>query len=467
MKSRKVTPKMMSLAEVVEVLESGRFSELIGTIESDVLDFKGAPYRLESTKDKLELAKDVSGLANASGGIIVMGIRTSVQEGRPHEVADRIRSFRATMLDAKQYEDVVGSWIYPRPQLEIKWVPSSENTEKGVGYIRVVESQSGRKPFLTVNVLHEDEKILGNVVGFFQRKGDKVVHWSVEELHHAFKDGWRFDEHLSEIGETLGKILSQSKTGRPRGVARDVVNQRVENAIEAVGLKESISYVLVSYPDTDIEIPGLFESRTSNVVKLIDGPPELRYAGFDIATEERSRIINGEFRRSVVESYKLLDVWRDGTILSVGDGGEGFLCWGDYSKKAFLRINTIALIESVYLFTLFVKRLFEEAEAPDCGVKMGLEVRNIGEDTKYGLPKAKPGSLTWQFNLDRDIAWAPGPNVKASKTWIWRNVAAERGAYELVSELYAKFGVEHEFIPYVKEHDGVKVIEVEKIKNLR
>lgn len=261
-------------------------------------------------------------------------------------------------------------------------------------------------------------------------------------------------------------ILAQSRPERPREVAGEIVNRRMENAVEAVGLTNSISYVLVSYPGTAVDITGLFESRTSEVVKLIDNPPELRHAGFDISTQERSRIINGEFRRSVLKSYKLLDVWRDGTIVSVGDGGEGFLCWGNYNKKEFLRVNTIALIESVYLFTLFVKGLFEEAEAPECRVKIALQLRNIAKDRKYGLPKTKPGSLSWQFNFERDIAWAPGPNVSASADWTWRNTAPEKAAYELVSELYAKFGVEHEFMPYVKEHDGEKVIDIEQIKNI-
>lgn len=464
MKSRKVTPKATSLEEVLNVLANGRFSELIGTIESDVLDFKGAPYRLESTKEKLELAKDVSGLANAGGGVLVMGIGTSVLEGYPHEVADDIRSFTAAMLDVKQYEDVIANWIYPGLNLEIKWVPSSEDAEKGVAYIRISESEVGRKPFLTVAVLQEDNKKLGNVVGFFQRKGDKVIHWSAEELHHAFRDGRRFDEHLSEIGETLGKILSQRKTARPRGVAPDIVNKRIESAIEAVGLTDSISYVLVSYPDTDVEISGLFESRTSDVVKLIDEPPQLRYAGFDISTHERTRIVNGEFRRSVLKAYKLLEVWRDGMIVFVTDGGEGFLCWGDYRRRDFLRINTIGLVESVYLFSLFVRKVYELGGVPDSQVQMGLQIRNIPEDRKYGLPKSTPGGVRWYANVD--LAYTESNEILAEKKAHWAQVPAEALAYGTLCDFYARFGVEHEWIPYVKEQDGEKVIDVDKIKNI-
>jgi len=474
--------KVMTIREVLNVLETGDFGNLIGAMESEVLEFKGRLYQLDTPKLKLELAKDVSALANVAGGIIVIGIKTCLEEGHPHEVAEEIRNFQEAMIDIKKYENIINEWIYPRPNLEIKWAPSSQDTEKGVAYIMVPESETGRKPFLTITILHEDDKKLGNVVGFFQRKGDKVIHWSAEELYHTFKDGLRFDEYLSEMkmerrseispdellskrAETISRTVSQRKTARPAGTTSDSVNEKIESAIEAVGLKDGISYVLVSSPDTKMEISSLFESRTSDVVKLINEPPELRHAGFDISTEERSRIVNGELRRSYVKPYKLLEVWRDGTAIFVADG-EGYLCWGNQAKSKSLRINTLALIETVYLFSLFVKDVLEYAEAPDCGMKMRLEVRNIPKSRKYGLPRAKHGSRAWQYDIERTIAWASDENVIVSKLWRWQSEVPEKSAYELISELYAKFEVEHEFIPYVKECEGEKVIDIEGIKSL-
>lgn len=474
--------RKMKIQQVLDIVKTGDFENLIGVTESEVLEFKGAPYQLDTPKLKLELAKDVSALANVGGGIIVMGIKTCIEEDHPHEVAEQIRGFPEARIDIKQCENVINEWVYPRLNLEIRWVPLVTDSSKGVAYIIIPESETGRKPFLTITILLDDDKKLGNIVGFFQRKGDKVIHWSAEELYHTFKDGLRFDEFLpemktakrsgispdellSERSETIPRTVSQSKTARPAGTPSDSVNQKIESAIEAVGLKDSISYVLVSSPDTKMEISGLFESRTSDVVKMIDEPPELRYAGFDISTEERSRIVNGELRRSYVKPYKLLEVWRDGAVLFVADG-EAFLCWGDYKKKDFLRINTIALVESAYLFMSFVKDVFEAAKAPDCNVQIELQVRNIPKDRKYGLTKAKPGSRSWRFNVKRDIAWAPLPNVIVTKAWTWRKTSPEKGAYELVSELYAKLGVEHEFIPYVKEDGGEKVIDVEQIKSI-
>ena len=473
--------KMMTIQEVSNVLENGDFENLKGAMESEVLEFKSAPYQLDTLKLKLELAKDVSALANVRGGIIVMGIKTCVQKDHPYEIVEEIRSFTNELIDIKQYENIIAEWIYPRPNLEIKWAPSSQDTEKGIAYIKVPESETKRKPFLATNILTEDDKILGNVVGFFERKGDKVIHWSTEELYHTFKDGLRFDEYLSETimakrngispdelllerAETIPRTATRRKTSRPVGTASDSVNEKIESAIEAVGLRDSISYVLVSSPDTKMEIPGLFESRTSDIVKLIDEPPILRNAGFDIRTEERSKIVNGELRRSHVKPYKLLEVWRDGTVIFVADG-EGYLCWGNSEGEEFLWINTLTLIETGYLFSLFVKNIFEVAKAPDCNVQMQLQVRNIPKSRKYGLSKAKP-KLRWLYDLDMDIVWTSLLNVGVIKSWELRRTTPEKAAYELVSELYVKFGVEHEFIPYVKECEGEKVIDIEGIKSI-
>lgn len=458
--------KEMAVEECLRVVQTGDFDQLLGAVESETIEFKGSPYVLSSTRDKVELAKDISGLANAGGGILLMGIGTSVLEGHPREAATRIRPFEEKMVDIKQYEDVLSQWIYPKLHAEINWFPSGSREGKGLACIQVAETQAGRKPFLTVGVLQENEKILGNVVGFFQRRGDKVANWSPEELQHVFKDGLRFDDHLAEINQTLGKMLSGAKATQPKGIASEALDQRIENAIEAVGLTDSCCYVLASWPDEQLEIRGLFESRTSDIVKLIDDPPELRYAGFDISTEERSKIVNGEFRRSIVKSYKVLEVWRDGTLIFVTTGDEGFLCWGNYNSNEFLGVNSIALVESVYLYTLFVRSLHEKADVVECPGTMCLKLKNIPAGKPYVLPLYPPGS----FGLPRGeplVGSAPGREIVVQKEFRWSRVTPERLAYEIVGDVYAKFGYEYERVPYTKDENGVKSIDPEKLKAIR
>ncbi len=474
-------PKVLKPQEVLAILGEGNFNQIVGSIESETLDFKKEPYQLDTIKRKLELAKDVSAFANSDGGVILIGVSTCKQEGYSHEVAEKIRSFEETLIDIKQYEDIINSHIYPHLNVEIKWIPSGADGSKGLAYVRIPEAESGRKPFLVMRVIDENEKELGSYTGFFQRKGDNIPPLGAEAMHHAFKEGLRFDEHLSEIKEGLGKlvremqkerlsknadkILKQMKKATTTDISSEDVNQRVNDAIKAVGLMGDIAYVLVAYPTAKIQIEGLFESKNTDIVKLINEPPQLRYAGFDISTQERSQIINGELRRAVLKPYKLLEVWRDGMILFAADGGEGFLCWGNYDTTKLLKINTNALIESTYLFYSFVQKVYKISKAPKCRLKARLLLRNLPCPERYALPKMRPGSVRWYANVD--LFWASYAEIQAQRDFDWEKTTAGKATYDLVSETYGKFGAEHEFIPYVIEVKNEKVIDVEQLKKIR
>ena len=69
-------PKNLSLAEITTILQAGDFNQLIGGLEDEHLECKREPYKLQLDTEKMELAKDVSALLNADGGIILVGVRT-------------------------------------------------------------------------------------------------------------------------------------------------------------------------------------------------------------------------------------------------------------------------------------------------------------------------------------------------------------------------------------------------------
>ena len=76
----------MTVEEILRALESGNFESLIGLVENAETEAKGAPYQLSlGDAQKHELAKDVSALANADGGIILLGFRTAKDDLNPVE----------------------------------------------------------------------------------------------------------------------------------------------------------------------------------------------------------------------------------------------------------------------------------------------------------------------------------------------------------------------------------------------
>jgi hypothetical protein len=80
--------------------------------ESDWLEAKPAPYRLDKEAEAFELAKDVAALANAAGGIIVIGART---KNRPAgDEIRRINECRIDEISPRRYVSFVRRKVFPR-----------------------------------------------------------------------------------------------------------------------------------------------------------------------------------------------------------------------------------------------------------------------------------------------------------------------------------------------------------------
>jgi len=97
--------------EARDALAEGRPERLIGPRECAWLDAKGQPYQLDQRKSAAELAKDVAALANTSGGVIVIGLRTR-REGSS-EVIDEVRPVPATLIDRDRYRKLVRERVFP------------------------------------------------------------------------------------------------------------------------------------------------------------------------------------------------------------------------------------------------------------------------------------------------------------------------------------------------------------------
>src|SRR5713101_5965300 len=84
--------------QIQAILERANFDEFIGVVEDHQLECKKEPYQLQRDDQKQEFAKDVTGLANAEGGFLLIGVRT---EKNPTHFGDEITSihpFPQTMV---------------------------------------------------------------------------------------------------------------------------------------------------------------------------------------------------------------------------------------------------------------------------------------------------------------------------------------------------------------------------------
>jgi hypothetical protein len=70
------TLRELTVEEVTGILSRGTFAELISTVEHVQFECKNGLYDTKTVKSKIELAKDVSALANSSGGYLLIGPAT-------------------------------------------------------------------------------------------------------------------------------------------------------------------------------------------------------------------------------------------------------------------------------------------------------------------------------------------------------------------------------------------------------
>lgn len=189
---------------VINVIEAGFPAALIGLAESEWLEAKSKPWNLDAEYGKLELAKDVASLANASGGIIVLGATTHKVEGeetitRVDGIApDSFSPHRARMvIDARVYPSVVG--------LAVRRAAIS-GSKLAVVYVHVPRQHPTTYPFLVHGAI-VGARAEGSFISLVRRRGDQTLSTRPEELHLWLSAGRR--------------LLSEGRLDLPRPTPAD------------------------------------------------------------------------------------------------------------------------------------------------------------------------------------------------------------------------------------------------------
>lgn len=195
-------------ATVMNVLEAGHPIGLIGATESEWLEAKSQPWNLDTGFGKIELAQDVARLANADGGLIVIGATTRKTEGvETITRVDGIRPegfspHRVTMtIDARVYPAVVG--------LRVRRVPII-GSDLVIGYLRIPHQDPSLQPFLVHGAI-VGRKVEGSFISIVKRRGDQSLSVRAEELHTCL---------------TAGRRLVREGRLRPRGAGAARREQR-------------------------------------------------------------------------------------------------------------------------------------------------------------------------------------------------------------------------------------------------
>jgi hypothetical protein len=443
------TMRTLAPDEVGKILQNGEFAQFIGTVEYELFECKNALYDLKLPIAKIELAKDVSALANAKGGYLLLGVSTKPNATHKVDEVTEVRCFERRLCDLDQYRKILLDLVYPPIRgLDMRWHPSASDASIGIVSIHVPPEGFQDRPYL-VSQVEIAGNVSGKLFGFFERIEDAVEPMRVHDLRERLKDGMRYrdlDRKLENI-ESLLVRQSTDSIGEKTQATTEHLLQRAADTSIATGLTDDPWFYLLANPSESARFPRIFESHESPEVKLLENPPTYRYAGFDLQTQGRAEIVRAELIRKVTPGRRGLDLWRDGTLIFVGRGDSGLLGWACKGTEDELLINNVALMETVCLFLELSVEMFRLAAPVPKQIKILFELKDS--------PNEKRTYKLGNTNLSRDIVfdfgWREGPNNRRvfAIQFDLESAIPQAEAFELLKQIYNWFGFTDDQIPYV------------------
>jgi hypothetical protein len=203
---------------------------------------------------------------------------------------------------------------------------------------------------------------------------------------------------------------------------------------------------------------------------LLENPGQLRYAGWDLTTNGRAKIIKGDYIELTSAERKRIQIYEDGSVFVRVSGDNDYLSWGvnDKTFREMPRLNTLALIEFSLNFCKLCSALTKHLEPQPREIELKVEIRNafFNESKLFLIPH--PIATQW-FMFSDDRCSAP-----ESFTIRRLPVAAEQLqsrpdviAFLLVRQIFLWFGAESDMIPYSSSEQDIKFIDENMIRNSR
>lgn len=405
-----------SVGDLFEALGSGDFERILGTPESDWIEFKGEIYPLDTIRGKYELAKDVAGFQNAGGGVIVLGVATTRRESEFRDTASEVRGVPPSLVNSQQYHHVLESHTNP-PAVDVPIHTYSIQGQDRV--LLAIEVRAGRDPNVLVVINRVVDETEGSVqaVAIPERTQGGVRWYSAEEIQHIIADGLRyrvrqFVPEAVEVRDLTHMLDSDNETATRLGGWVDVPTIVLQAAIS--GWRPAFSQL---YGDA-----GIAQSMRTY--------ERLRANGFNFGGDSPLQPAEGG------------QYFEDGTgrIVFLSDSGgltvgapvtENFFATGMQSPSDAPQLNSRALVEYALEFCIFVDE----------------HMRNLtdGGETVLTVRCSDFASVRLAPGLDRFVTQQSLSDSAHTRLVASGEAAAD--AYSLLTPIYGLFAFAPERIP--------------------
>lgn len=232
-------PAEFDVASAAFVIRARHPELLVGTFESQWLDAKGRPYRLDQKGEQYELAKDVASFANAHGGLILIGAKT---KRRP--AGDEINSVNGCVLsDALPAAlcSVIGRRIYPRIEgLRVEQIPLFSK-DRGVVLIEIPSQAEAHKPFLVAGT-KSGNRVSELGFTYAVREGEGTEAPRIEVIHQLIRAGKAGLDGNSPQVEALRADLQRLEAASLEHWVSDIVLCAIKNGFNVDQGNESLTF---------------------------------------------------------------------------------------------------------------------------------------------------------------------------------------------------------------------------------
>jgi hypothetical protein len=234
-------PAEFDFASAAAVIRARHPELLVGVFESEWLDAKRSPYRLDEKGDQYELAKDVASFANQRGGLILIGAKT--KRRREGDEIHAINGCRLPEADPVALRSVIQRRIYPRVErVSIDRIPLS-SPDAGVVMIEIPPQQESQKPFL-VSGTKSGSRL--SELGFTHavREGESTVAPRIEVVHQLIRAGKAAlaGDASSSTNESLGSDVQLRGAERGESWMSDIVFAAVKAGFNVERNGDSVTF---------------------------------------------------------------------------------------------------------------------------------------------------------------------------------------------------------------------------------
>lgn len=402
-------------------------------------------------------------MANADGGIIVIGFDCEKQPTTAGERIFEVKPFSLSLVDTDKISQILANFVHPPPHgVTVRVFESADG--KGLAALVVDAAAMTEKPYIVSKMLDEEGGNIGSYFGYFQRKGDKTPPISSASIQQQLSAGMQWSSIDQRLQAIEAALASLGKTGLPAirpAITADIRKERLTAARIAVGRLDQPVVYYTATAEGDCDFPTLFQSRAERIVRLVDRPPELRRHGFEVEAGDYSEIVQGKLRRNLLAGQRLIELWRDGMYIYVAPGDEDFLGWRMGGEDKPIHISNLVLAESILVFCWLTQFVFGEAEPKPSVVRLSVGVDNLartaGPATLRDAPESRFPSGTRRP--------APAKSVEVYQLAELQSYDPARVAYLLMEEIYHWFGFETQAMPYVDKSgdlpklDAIRLVE--------